>query len=206
MLPTVSPPNVQLAPPTQAATVNAAVSVERQTHKHMHVGVDSSQKDQKADNDKPRGDQKEGFATQKAEGELGAVRRKNQRGQQNTQQQFQQNKQAAPSPEKPSHSATLSYADKLSALAGMNKTMRGSEKKSDHLETIAPHLARHGDGSVTAGLATSRLLSDLDELMGEDIYANSPALTSIEGSGYYHKAVSMHDALTPSSIETDIQS
>lgn len=209
MIPTAPLPQTQPVLPTQAATVTAAVNAERQTQKQLHTAVDSSQKDQRADNNKQKGDQKDSFSTQRAEGELGAVRRKGERNQQQAQQFQQQAKQAAPSPEKPSVSANLSYTDKIAALAGMHKAPRDYENATaEHLDTIEPHLARHGDGSVTAGLglSSSRILSDLDELIGEDVLSDAPTLTTSEGSHLYTKINSMHDALAPTSSETDIQS
>ena len=60
--------------------------------------------------------------------------------------------------------------------------------------------------SVTAGLATSRLLSDLDTLLGEEVHSDTPALTTPEGSGAYGKINALYDSLAPTSERTDMES
>lgn len=207
MIPTAPLPQSQAPLPTHAATAPVAVHSQGQAQKQLHVAVDSSPRDQRSDNNKAKGDQKEGFTTQKAEGDLGAVRRKEHQGQRHTQQQNTQAQQLSQPASKPAISAHLSYADKLSALAGLDKSQRPDDKKTpSHLHTIEPHLARHGDGSVTAGLATSRLLSDLDTLIGEDVYADAPPLTTPEGTNAYGKTNALYDRLSSTSESTDIQS
>ncbi len=197
MMPSINVPHPQSAAPIQSAAITAVVSEQGraagQTAKEMRESIDSAQHYNKAPRDKAQKESTGNARTVKSEAQLHAMRQDQQKVEQHSQQRqhyqnVQQEQTAIRNPGGPP-----SYGDKLAALSGGRfvKTDKvKTEKLSEHTEIVEPHLMRHRDGSITAGLGTARLISDLQSLVGADMFSGPAKQTAAEAVSQVYQMMS----------------